>query len=216
MTETAIETPVRRVPEWTGLAGSVLLGVVAGVAAKAADESGIGWAADLGSYPAAWVLAVALVGRYAPTLASAAVRAAVLFAAMTLAYYAWAAQVLGFGWSPQLAPWLVLSTTAVAGAAVGAWWGTRRSGPLPGALMAMAAGIAVAGGSLQQLWWTWTGDFPDMAARPVQVAVDVLVAVLLTLVLPRHHGTRIWALLLVVPLAGLASALLQRLYQLVG
>ena len=45
------------------LPGVALLGVLAGVAAKAADESGLRWAADLGSYPAAWVLAVALLGR---------------------------------------------------------------------------------------------------------------------------------------------------------
>lgn len=37
-----------------------LVGGLAGIAAKAADESGVRGAADLGSYPAAWVLAVAL------------------------------------------------------------------------------------------------------------------------------------------------------------
>ena len=42
------------------------LGLVAGALAEAADESGPRWAADLGSYPAAWVLAVALLGGAAP------------------------------------------------------------------------------------------------------------------------------------------------------
>ena len=64
---------------------AVVLGVLAGVAAKAADESGPGWAADLGSYPALWVLAVGLVGRAAPGPRAAAVRAGVFFAAMTVA-----------------------------------------------------------------------------------------------------------------------------------
>jgi len=50
----------------------VVAGVLAGIAAKAADESGRRWAADLGSYPAAWVLAVALIGRCAGTPRAAA------------------------------------------------------------------------------------------------------------------------------------------------
>jgi hypothetical protein len=48
------------------LPACVALGLVAGALAKAADESGSRWAADLGSYPAAWVLAVALLGGAAP------------------------------------------------------------------------------------------------------------------------------------------------------
>lgn len=215
---TAIEpqAPGRCLSEWAPLPGFAVLGVAAGIAAKAADESDIGWSADLGTHPAAWVLAVAAIGRSAPAAVSAAVRAAVFFAAMTVAYYMWAALVLGFGWSPQLVPWLLLSGTVVAGAAVAAWWGTRRSGLLPGALMAMSAGIALAGGSLQRLGQVLAGDQPSIVGRPLQASVDVLVALLLTVVLPRRRDTRLWALALVVPLAGLAAVLLQRLYQLVG
>jgi hypothetical protein len=213
----AIDIPTRRRPaELVLVGGFVLLGVLAGIAAKAADESGVAWAAVLGSDPAAWVLAVALIGRCSRTLPLAAGRAAAFFAAMTVAYYAWAAQVLGFGWSPQLGPWLLLSTTAVAGAAVASWWGTRRSGPLPGALMALAAGIALAGGAVRQLYWTWTGELPDLAARPVQAAVDVVTALVLVLVLPRSWSTRLWALALTWPLAWLSASLLERLYGFIG
>jgi hypothetical protein len=67
------------------LPGVALLGLLAGVAAKAADESGLRWAADLGSYPAAWVLAVALLGRAAWSVPAAAARSAVFFAAMSVA-----------------------------------------------------------------------------------------------------------------------------------
>jgi hypothetical protein len=42
------------------LPACVALGVVAGAPAKAADEPGSRWAADLGSHPVAWVLAVAV------------------------------------------------------------------------------------------------------------------------------------------------------------
>ena len=61
------------------------------------------------------MLVVALIGRFAPTLARAAGRAAAFFAAMTAAYYAWAVLVLGFGYEPDLiVAWLALSATATA------------------------------------------------------------------------------------------------------
>lgn len=133
---------------WLSAAGALLaaalLGVLAGVLAKAADESGRSWAADLGSYPAAWVLAVALLGWSAPTWAAAVSRSAVFFAAMTVAYYAWAAEVLDFGWDVRLLViWLLLSVTAVPATAVAVWWVTRRAGVLPGALLGLAAGTDV-------------------------------------------------------------------------
>jgi len=69
---TVHDAPPRRRAGLRLLATFAGLGVLAGVAAKAADESGWRWAADLGSYPAAWVLAVAVIGRSAtrapPTL----------------------------------------------------------------------------------------------------------------------------------------------------
>lgn len=198
------------------VAGLAAVGVLAGVVAKAADESGITWAGDLGTYPAAWVLTVALIGRAASTWRTAAMRAAAFFATMTLAYYAYAAWVLGFGWNRLLPVWLILSATAVAGAAVASWWGTRRAGPLPGALMGLAAGIALAGGSVQRLFWVWTGVMPELAARPVQAAVDVVTALVLTLVLPRRWSTRLWAIVLAVPMVWLAGRCLDLLYTVVS
>ena len=197
-------------------AGLALLGVLAGLVAKAADESGVTWAGDLGTYPAVWVLAVALIGRAAPSWRAAALRAAVFFAAMTVAYYAYAAWVLGLGWNPLLSVWLILSATAVACAAVAAWWGTRWAGPPAGALMAAAAGIALAGGSVQRLYLWWRGDLLDAVVRPVQAVVDVVVAVVLVLVLPRHRSTRLWGLVLVVPMAWLARIGLDLLAALLG
>jgi hypothetical protein len=182
-------------------------GVLAGAAAKAADESGVAWAADLGTYPAAWVLVVALIGRAAPTAAAAAARAAVFFAAMTTAYYAWAAWVLGFGWSRLLPAWLVLSATAVAATAAACWWATRRVGALPGGVVALAAGVTLAGGEAAALFWTLTGAAGPgfRTVHPVQGWVDVVVAVLLVAVVPRSGRTRLWALVLLAPATWLAG-----------
>lgn len=180
------------------------LGLVAGVAAKAADESGWRWAADLGSYPAAWVLAVALIGRFAPTAVLAAARAAVFFAAMTVAYYGWAAWVLDFGSDRDLvAIWLLLSATAVPAFAVVTWWATRRPGPLAGAMLGLAAGTALLGGAVRRPWAD--GALSAELLAPVQVVVEVVVVLVVTLALPRHVSTRIWAAVLVLPMGWLAQ-----------
>ena len=210
-------TTGRRVRLGPVVAGQALLGALAGTAAKAADESGIGWAAQLGSDPAAWVLAVALIGWSAPGPGAAGLRSTAFFAAMTVGYYGWAALVLDFGWSPRLlVAWLVLSATAVPAVGVGVQWATRRSGALPGALLALAAGTPLAGGAVVRLWWAWTGVLPDAAARPVQAAVDVGVALLLVLLLPGRPATRLWALALVLPMAWLAARLLDVLHSVLG
>jgi hypothetical protein len=182
------------------------LGLLAGVLAKAADESDLRWAADLGSYPAAWVLAVALLGRAAPTVHAAAARSAASFAAMSVAYYAWAALVLGFGWNRLLVAWLLLSATAVPAVAAAVRWAARRPGPLPGALLAGAAGIVLAGGAV----------LADAGARPVQVVADVAVAAVLVAVLPRDARTRLWAAVLLVPATWLAGRGLAVLAALLG
>ena len=182
------------------------LGLVAGALAKAADESGLGWAADVGSYPAAWVLAVALLGRAAPTVRAAAARSAVFFAAMSLAYYAWAALVLGFGWNRLLVAWLVLSATAVPAVAAAVQWAARRPGLLPGVLLAGTAGIVLAGGAV----------LGDAGAHPVQAVADVAVAGVLAAVLPRHGRTRLWALVLLAPATWLAGRGLDVLAALLG
>ncbi|MBB3676343.1 hypothetical protein FHX36_002078 [Modestobacter versicolor] len=199
-------TTERRTPAGAALALAGAAGLLAGVAAKAADGSGPRWAADAGHYPAAWVLAVALIGWSAPSLAAAAARAAAFFAAMTVAYYGWAAEVLDAGWEVRLlVAWLVLSATAVPATAAAAHWATRRTGPLPAALLAAAAGITLGGGVL--------GDAAD---HPVQAVLDVVVAGVLVVVLPRDGRTRLVAVLLTVPLSWVAARLLGVLSVLLG
>ena len=181
-------------------------GLAAGIAAKAADGSTWRWAEELGHYPAAWVLAVALIGWRAPSLRAAAVRAAVFFAAMTVAYYAWAALVLDRGWELRgLVAWLVLSATAVPVTAAAVRWATRRTGWLPAALLAMAAAITLGGGVLA-----------DAGDHPVQAVVDVVVAGVLVVVPPRDGRTRLLAVVLTAPLTWLAAQLLDVLRAVLG
>ena len=193
---------------------AAVAGVLAGIAAKAADESGWSWAADLGTFPAAWVLAVALIAWWAPTPAAAAVRAGVFFGGMTVAYYAWAASVLDFGWDVRLlVAWLLLSATAVplTGAVLAA--ATRRAGPVAGALLGVPAGLVLGSGAARVEWLRWVQPDVVLPTRPVQVVAEVVTAVVLVAVLPRHHGTRWWAAgcaVVAVPLAPHALDLLHR------
>ncbi|MGY1858377.1 DUF6518 family protein [Modestobacter sp. SYSU DS0290] len=192
------------------------LGSLAGVLAKAGDESGWRWAADLGTYPAAWVLAVALIGRLAPSVRAAAVRAGVFFAAMTVAYYTWAALVLDFGWSPRLlVAWLLLSATAVPATGAVVHWATRRSGWLPGALLGVPAGLVLGSGAARQLWLTWVQPNPALPDRPVQVVAEVVTALVLVAVLPADRRTRAWAAVLAVPALLVAADVLDLLHRVV-
>jgi hypothetical protein len=158
-----------------------------------------------------WVLMVAVIGRCAPTAGSAAARAAVFFAAMTVAYYAWAAGVLGFGWSRFLPVWLLLSATAVALFAAVVHRAARTAGLLPGAVVALTAGTTLAGGAFPGLWSGGPGS-----GHLVQGVVDVVVALLLLAVLPSSPRTRVWAVLLVVPATAVADRLLDVLRAVTG
>ena len=123
-----------------------------------------------------------------------------------MAYYAWAALVLGFGWNRLLVAWLLLSVTAVPAVAAAVQWATRRPGPLPGALPAGAAGIVLAGGAV----------LTDAGAHPVQAVADVAVAAVLVAVLARDTRTRLWALVLLGPATWLAGRGLAVLAALLG
>ncbi|MCZ2830436.1 DUF6518 family protein [Modestobacter sp. VKM Ac-2986] len=198
--------PTRVPTRAPALALAGLGGLAAGTAAKAADFSGWRWANDLGHFPAAWVLVVALIGWRAPSLRAAAVRSAVFFAAMSVGYYSWAALVLDRGWDVRLlVAWLVLSATAVPATAAAGHLATRRTGWLFGAMLAMAAGIVLGGGVLA-----------DPGAHPVQAVVEVLVVAVLVVVLPRDGRTRLWAVALTAPLTWVAAQLLDVLRSVLG
>jgi hypothetical protein len=175
------------------------VGVVAGVAAEVFDRSG-GWGAARGSFIAASVLAVALLGRCAPRGSAAILRSVVFYAAMSIAVRVSAAELFDVGWTlRRLAAWLFVSVTVVPALALVLWWATRRAGVLPGALVAVPTALVLAGGAV---WWqieVMTGMQPYLVDRPVQAAFEAGTALVLLLALPRHARTRMWAVVLAVP-----------------
>jgi hypothetical protein len=194
------------------LAGLLVLGALSGALAKAADESPYRWAADLGTYPAAWVLALALVARLSPTMPLAAVRASVFFLSMSLAYFAWSSVVLGFGVERYALLWLALAVSAVPVGASVSHWACNRRGALPGLVLAAVAALAVADRLAWQLWWAWVlDDAPDdFPLRPFQAFFGIAVALVITAVLPRHHRTRRYAVLCLLSVAILIAGLIDR------
>jgi hypothetical protein len=211
MTEGAIEFRRRTLSVMPTL-GMVAAGAVCGVAAKVADGSGVRWLADLGTYPAAWMLSGAAIGRFAPTVGQGALRSAAFFVSMCLAYYGWAILVLGFPRGPQLYSWLALSVTAAPVLGAASWWATRQGGPVGGAVMATAAATALSDGSVRQLWLGAAGQLPEgFPLRPGQAVFDVIVALTIALVLPRRPATRVWAGVLLIPMTLVAGRLVDRL-----
>ncbi len=193
--------------------GLVILGAAAGIAAKEADESGIGWLGDAGTYPALWILALALIGRQAPSPPQAALRAAIFFVTMCLAYYAWTAHLFAVpfanvGTTRYLQLWIGLSVTVVPATASMVWWASRQRGVWPGAVLAVTAGLVFTDGVLQRYWLVLAELVPQgFPQRPVQADIDLTVAGIIVVLLPRWRVTRWYGLLLLVPAAWVVSHL---------
>ncbi|TVR70135.1 MAG: hypothetical protein EA415_13260 [Sphaerobacteraceae bacterium] len=192
------------------IGGLSILAILSGASAKAADESGLNWASGLGDHPAMWVLALALIGWLAPSPGRAAIRAVIYFVVMCLAYYAWAAFVLNFPVAYDIWFWIGLAATAVPLFAAVLRWTRDQHGILPGFILATVAALAVIDGVVWQLWWAWVENgAPDgFPLRPFQAVVNIAVALTIAGVFPRDHRTRVWALLLLIPIAILLSRVL--------
>lgn len=190
-------------------------GVLAGIGAKVADESAIGWLADAGTYPALWVLAFAVVARSAPDAGDAAATAAAFFAAMVAGYYGWAGLVLGFPQGSEPWYWLGIAIVAVPIGALVTWWALRSSAIVAAVVVGAVASLAVVNGASLRAARALTGDLPVTLVRPVQVVIEVVVTVVVLAVLPLQRRIRGWALAAWLPLVWLtpqvAGAVLGRL-----
>lgn len=191
---------------WLVLALMTAGGTLSGVAAKVADESDRPGLADLGTSPTVWVLALALIGRFAPTWVDAAIRAAAFFAALCIGYYAWASLVLGYpGSGPLLVGWIAVALTLVPIGAALIRWSCERPGAVSAMVFAGAGGIALSDQRVVQLWYAAIGELPsDFPLRPIQGLIGIATALVITLLLPRHHATRAWAAALLLPMTYIA------------
>ena len=180
------------------VAGWAVTGAAVGVLAKLGDLAGSWWG-DAGTYPAVWVIPIAILARTSRGPGQAALRAAVFFVPMTVAYYAWAQVILGFGYTRDLVVWLVLAAAVVPPFAAVVRWGREGCDALAAGTAALLAALSFSGGALHRVWLAATGSLPSDATRPVQAALEVVVAVGVVLWLPRTRRARTWAALALVP-----------------
>lgn len=194
----------------TRLVAAGLLGTLAGAAAKLSDESAIGWLSDLGTFRAIWVLVIVGIGWSALTMAAAALRAALFFIGLSLAYYAVSSFVLGFPGGGLAQRWALLSITAVPLMAAAIWWAARHRGPLPAIVLALVAAIALFDGNVLPFWYAAIGEplGPDFPYRPVQAAVEIATALVPVALVPRDWVTRAMALVFVLPASVVVPALI--------
>lgn len=203
---------------WKGVAGATAVGVLGGVAAKAADSGVSDWLSDLANYPAAYVLGLVLISRFAPTAAQAALRSAAFFVSFCLGYYGWAQYGQGFGGSRYFVIWTALALTAVPSFAVLLWWAARRAGLLPGLVIALAAAIVLADGPVRQVWLRYvTGDLPpNFPVHPSQAVFDIIAAGVIVGLTPQHLRTRVVAVLCIIPMYLLATQAIDALRSSLG
>ncbi|WP_213814832.1 DUF6518 family protein [Glaciihabitans sp. dw_435] len=206
MTALAV-TERRPLPAWLFSVGVV--GFLFGVLAKAADNWGERWASDLGTYPALWILVMAVVGLVASTLTDAALGAVAFFVPMVVAYYGWSVLVLGYDPTLYVFAWGLLAVTLCPALTALAWQAIRRRGVLAGLVLGTMAGAILGEGPIWQFWLLINGGLPaDFPMHPVQAIVDVLFATLIIFVIPRTRSARLWAFGFAILVAAAAPALM--------
>ncbi|MGO3885206.1 MAG: DUF6518 family protein [Mycetocola sp.] len=202
----------------TGAVLSAVGGGIAGVLAKFADGAGT-WAADLTSYLAIWVVAVALIGAYAPTATQAAVRSVAAAVTMCAGYYAITAFVLHYPVGREAAVWLVLAVTAVPVCAAlicrarsaDRWWSAI--------LIGLCAALCVSDGAVSRVVMMLTEDTSatfDASVRPVQAVVSLLGVVVIVGCVPRSWRNRVGAALVAGVAGVVALPVVAELRSLIG
>lgn len=157
---------------------AVLVGAAIGLVAKFNDEHG--GLQDIGTYVALWGALAAVTAFWAPSRGIAALRAALVMAAAMTTYYAYQAHLFGYFSENLYAGWLGLSLTAVP-----VWAFLVAGGRGTGWLAALAASAPV--GLLVAEAWSTRHHF-DLHGEVA--IVNVAVAVLLVVVVPRTWAQR--------------------------
>lgn len=208
----------RNAPPPAALAGSVVLGGLCGVGAKAADSAAVDWVSDLANYPGLYMLGLAFLAWTAGTAATAAARAALFFTALCLAYYAWSSIVLGFGGGRFLYAWTAVALTVVPLIAALLQWAFRRDGGLAGFVIGLAGAVPLADGVLRRIWSLHVSDALDSGTslHVPQAVLDVVITGIIVGLLPRYRKTRLASVLLVLPLALAAERLIDSVRGAVG
>lgn len=189
---------------------SLLVGGVLGFVAKAADQSGVNWLADVTTYPALWVVVLVVLARFVPGRVTATVSAAVLFVAMCLSYYATSEIVYGFP-TPRFAMiWGVLAVTACPLFVFITSRALRRANPVLGAAaLAVAIAVILSDESVIQVWLSLRGLLEASPATRFGQALFDVVCTVGVIAMGRTRWQRILSLAFAIPLSVAAVFVIQ-------
>ncbi len=189
---------------------AAVVGAFSGIGAKAADQSGVGWLNDLGTYPAAWMLIIVLIAWWFRTPLLAAGHSSAFFVAMVMSYYVYARQVLGFGVARDETIWLVAAVTVAPVAAAALNWASRSDHPAAAVVPALYAGVVLSSGPLRQYIVHIQNPFPaGVRFYPIQAIVELATGAAVIALIPGSRTQRLTAALLSMPAVWVAPKLIQ-------
>lgn len=178
-------------PVWASFLAALLGGLMAGAAAKFADESSIPAVGHIGTNFAVWIVLVVLIAALSRSWQRAVLCAVAFLLAMVAAYYV--VQMLLFGF---FSPRLFLAWTAIglflAPPFAALTWYTRRTGWLAALAAAMPIGLLLA--EAYSVRFHLQNPFNDN--YKIQFAFNIVAAVALFLILSRNRAQRMRVLVL--------------------
>lgn len=183
-------------------AGWLLVGAGVGVCGAVMAQVAPWPVSSLPHYAAPYVLLLALIGASALGARSAAVSAAGCFLVFVVGYYVvvW----VQFGAVPVMyaGAWVVAALTVCPLAAAIVQW--SRASVLAAGVAAVAGAVALSDGAVGNLVRVAAGRGDSTFGQPVLAAVDLLVATIVVVVVPRGAKLRLLSVVLLVPFAVVA------------
>jgi hypothetical protein len=147
----------------------IILGLILGVAAKAAD--GMAVVGDIGTYLGIWAFAASLIAAYSRTPFLAALNTLLFFLALLAAYYIYGSAVLGFFPRSYFLGWLIVAALSpIGGFAV---WFSRGRGWFAAICASIPIAVLIAEG------------YPAYYTYQIPLILDLLYALILGMALPQ-------------------------------
>jgi hypothetical protein len=196
---------------WGAVLAALLGGLGAGAVAKVADESSIPAVGHLGTTLGVWIMLVAVIAAWSYSRQRAVLCATTFLLAMVAAYYV--VQMLLFGF---FSPHLFLAWAAIGGVLgppfTALVWQARSVGWLAALGAAVPIGLLLA--EAYDVRLHLQNPFND--TYKVQFVFDIACAVVLLLLLPKHHIQRLRALALTPVIVLGTPVVLQYVWSVVG
>ena len=196
------------------LAVALLIGALAGLGAKLADEWTVSWLGNLGSNRPLWIVITVIIGWKAARPALAAAWSACFFMAMVAAYYSLTVFVLGYPVNASSALWLIEAITIVPAlsAITAAVRGRTVAEPV---WIGLCAALILVEGGPRRAWFSLTGQMPYDVDWIVVGAIETAFAIGLLLLVARSQRRLAAAAIICVVSVWPLSVLIDRIFSVI-